>query len=531
MSALLNDQEHDSIMSARAQLAILLVAAGLIGLYTLLRYGGHWGEGDTSTFTRAIRSVADTGRIAPDDRFVYGSGYNYPSLVVFLMHLCRINLSDVQIYAAPLLVVWLVIPAWLAYREITGSTRGATLATAILIIQPELLFAVLRGTHEKFTRGMMLLCLFLLFRSLRIPHHPARFTALVITFYLMGYAIITSNNLMATSFTVAIGLALVLIWMVSRREQVTARLSKPTLTRLGYVVATLLVLAFLFIFYAYTPAHHSLLMMESIWERVLSMLLNVEAERTNPYTIMGNLWINPAVYMLVSLANWLLLGSTALLWMGQSFQWLLRGKGPATTHELLLWAFYGAFAFQGALSVGIDISGALAANLQHRIFPSFAMLAAPIAARAIIDWRPTNLRIGRLANAGLALVFGFLTIMSVLKATNEPMVSNKWLFYVPGELQAVAWSEEHLIYRTLWTEFDERIFAAVRVGNGASDIQLNIIPNLETNIVRDFLISDVTRWRSERTGDIIPIEADSLITYDNGQAQIYHLRPQTPYQP
>ena len=47
---------------------------------------------------------------------------------------------------------------------------------------------------------------------------------------------------------------------------------------------------------------------------------------------------------------------------------------------------------------------------------------------------------------------------------------------------------------------------------------------------RDRLVSEVTRLRSVRLGEPLPIEADSLRTYDNGQAQIYHLRPRTQYQ-
>jgi hypothetical protein len=48
---------------------------------------------------------------------------------------------------------------------------------------------------------------------------------------------------------------------------------------------------------------------------------------------------------------------------------------------------------------------------------------------------------------------------------------------------------------------------------------------------QDFLISGVTHSRSVRLAQPLPIEADSFLTYDNGQAQIYHRRPRTPYQP
>jgi hypothetical protein len=42
---------------------------------------------------------------------------------------------------------------------------------------------------------------------------------------------------------------------------------------------------------------------------------------------------------------------------------------------------------------------------------------------------------------------------------------------------------------------------------------------------RDLLVSSITRVRSQRLDADIPIKPDDLITYDNGSAQIYHLRP------
>src|SRR5262245_12346018 len=131
-------QEQDAFLPDRVDLTVLLTVAALIASYALLRYSGYWGEGDTSTFTRAIRSVMDTGRIAPEGYFLYGNGYGYPSLVVFLANICGLTLTDIQLYAAPLMMVWLVLPAWLAYRELTGTKHAATLATVILLIQPEL---------------------------------------------------------------------------------------------------------------------------------------------------------------------------------------------------------------------------------------------------------------------------------------------------------------------------------------------------------------------------------------------------------
>src|SRR5262245_48534055 len=116
MTTGLREKDQGEILPARVDVVILVTVAGLIASYALLRYSGYWGEGDTSTFSCAIRSVIDTGRIAPDGYFLYGNGYSYPSLVVFLVNVCGLSLGDMQIYAAPLMMVWLVLPAWLAYR-------------------------------------------------------------------------------------------------------------------------------------------------------------------------------------------------------------------------------------------------------------------------------------------------------------------------------------------------------------------------------------------------------------------------------
>jgi hypothetical protein len=438
----------------------------------------------------------------------------------------------VQLYGAPLLMVWIVFPAWLAYREFTGSAKGATLATVILLTQPELLFAILRGTHEKFTRGLMLLCLYLLICSLRSRQSPTRFVAFILAFYLSGYALITSNNLMATSFTVATGTALGLAWLITRRGSPASQPDNLTIRRLGYITITLFILSFVFLFYIYKPALSGFLLLESVWDRIQALLLSTGSEASNPYSVVYSLWVHPAVYLALSLADWLLLIASAVIWIKQGLNWLWKGKRPKGESELLLWVFYGAFAIQGALSIVADLSGALASNLQHRVFPSFALLAAPLVAKTLTEWRPRRAVVHRLGNASLWLGLGLIAVLSTLKATNEPLLSNKWLFYSPSEMQALDWAAGTLQERGLWLEYDERLFAAARIRNGASS--LLIYPDYWENMdpaTRNFLISDITRSRSLRLGLPLPIDADSLITYDNGQAQIYHQRPHTPYQP
>lgn len=526
---------HTGLRTAPPTLLLLLAFAFLVAIYAMLRYGAHWGEVDTATFSEAIYEVLHSGRLIPDtERYIYPNGYGYQALATFLVHTLGIEITPLQTYGALLLMPWLVLPAWLLYTELTGSRRGAALATLILLIQPEFLFPVLRGTHEKFTRGLMLMCLYLIVRSLRSRREPGRFAAYVLCFYLCAYALVTYNNLITTSFIFSIGLALILSWALLRWTH-DALEQRPGIQRLTYAVAGLIILSFIFTFYGYAPAQSNLFVLQSVFDRVVALLLNLAPESRNPYGVVLDGWINLPVYLLMSLANWLLLLLSAGLWFGQSWRFFRRREKPQSEQELLLWALYGAFAAVGALSIAVDISGAIASNLQHRVFPSFAMLAAPIIARKLQEMKidgtePAQQRTGRLARYGLCTAVGILAVLSVLKATNEPTLSNKWVFHTPAELSAVEWAEAYLPHHSVWTGYDERLTAAITIRDGGAPSTMDWDGYDVDAPVRDFIISDVTRSRSLRLERDLPVAADSFITFDNGQTQVFHLRPETPYQ-
>jgi hypothetical protein len=304
-----------------------------------------------------------------------------------------------------------------------------------------------------------------------------------------------------------------------------------TIQRLAYAAIISLSLAFIFTFYAYKPARHNLLVFQTIGERTAALALDVEANSANPYQAVNTGWISLRVYLMLSLANWLLLGMSALIWMWQSLTWLrhrqwLPGTKGHDESGLLLWAFYGAFAFVGAISVISDLSGALGSNLQHRLFPSFAMFAAPLVAK----WLAKVSYNKRYTQMILWGSIGILAILSTLKATNEPLFSNKWLFYTHAEMQALDWANIYLTEQRLWVEHDERLSTALSIRTGDAELNVSLDQAIVELGTRDFLISEITRRRSVRISTPLPIEADSLRIYDDGQAQIYHWRPRTPYQ-
>lgn len=531
----------DRLGSRAAWGIVALVAlASLMSVYVVARYRGHWGEGDTSVIIRTNRAVLDSASLVPPGTDVaYPNGYAYQAVVTFLVGASGLDLATLTMYGSALLMVWTIVPAWLLFRELTGTSRGALLATAILYIQPEYLFPILRGTHEKFTRGLMLLALYLLVRSLRSRDDPVRFSALVVAFYLCLYAIFSFNNLLATSFVAGLVATLVFSWLVTRVTGTSFAVIRPALRRLGYAALISLIFAYLLTFHAYPPAIHDVRVMQQVQERIAVVFLGApqpeaeaeaSAEITNPYVAINAGWISPSAYLLVSLANWLLLIVSGLIWASWTLLWLFRRRRPRWENEILLWALYAAFGLQGAASIIVDLSGSLAANLQHRMFPGFVMIAAPVAAQWIASWSMRSRPVRLLAPACLGVLFAILCVLSLFKATNEPLLSNKWVYYLPGEAAAMTWAERALPGRSVWTSFDERVRTGEQIRHGAQERPVLYDQFDVDEGTRDFMISDVTRAQAHRFGVPLPTEADSLITYDNGQAQIHHARPRSPFQ-
>ena len=506
--------------------AILL----LLGAYLLLRYGGQWGENDAATFALAIQAMLESGRLVPSS-YVYANGYAYQALSVFIIEVGGLTTAQFQQAIQVFLIAWIALPAWLLYRELTGSQRGATLATAILVVQPELLFPLMRGTHEKLTRGLLLLALYLFIKSLGPARPPARQASFRLAFYLVMFGMVAFNNLLAITLIAALWSALIgliaLRWWAHTSNPAEQAIER----RLVWVSLTSSGLALLYTFCLYPPAQSILLTFRDILSHLTSFVLNQEnaTPALDPYAYTAHAWISQPVYFLLSSANWILLGVSAAIWLWQSLKIVRRRSLAWPPGALLLWAFYGAFALQEVASIVIDFSGALAANLQVRAFPSFVLLGAPVVARALVGWRYLMPPFKPAAWASGMALLAVLAFFAVLKATNEPLVSNKWQFYLPAEMQALDRAGIILHDRPIWTESDERL----RVARFLRDPSAVKNEKLVTGIAaaRNVLVSDVILARAIRTGSFPPIEPDSLIVYDNGQAQLYHLRPRTPFEP
>lgn len=497
------------------------------GLFFIVRTGGRWAENDSAVFSYHIRTLTSQHHLVPDGVSAYPNGYAFQALSGFTLALTGLDVAQLQQLVYPLLAMIVVLPAWLLFREFCDSAYGATISTLLLCTQPEFLFVIIRSSHEKFTRVLMLICLLLFVRSFK-PRLKAGTIALYVTlFYLCAFALISSNSFLANSFFAAVAIALVLGWALHMQGRMSLE-SQQVLYRLFYVSLTSIGLVFLFMFYVYPPAGSNLVFLQDMWQRIAALFLEVDSVPNSPYAQVAAAWINLPVYFVLSSANWILLTSSFLIWLWQGWRWLWLAKAPATLPARLLWLLYCAFAFQGGLTVITDLGPGLAGNLQLRLFPSFAIVAVGMVGSTLAAWRP--LSYNRQHHAALTALIGCFTLFAALKATNEPLLSNKWMFYRDEELVAARWTDGHLRSATFWTEFDERIRAAYLTagedrGNRNSLGAFALRPEM-----RALMISDVTRLRARRLGRSLPVPYDAQRVYDNGAAELYRLRAVTPFQ-
>jgi hypothetical protein len=500
---------------------IILLFGLLVAGYYVLRYHGLWTENDTSTITRAIDSMREQAVLLPT-RFFYQHGFGYQVTSITLLFVTGLSTQTLQTILYPFLAAaGLILTSFVFFREVLHDHRVAALASMLLVFQPDILFVTLRGSHEKMTWPLMMLALAILYRSFG---QPLRKMAIYVgLFYLVVFAIDSTNVFFGSVFLVAVVLSMTLGFLLFRfwRNR-RPPLPRQDVQRLMYISLSGGILIFIFIVYIYPPALANLRLFRNILDQLSALLLSFEI-KAQPYGYISIGWINSQVYLILTIFTWLVIAASFLEWMRHGWK-MLKGDAAQGLVENLDWLLYTGFAIQIAISIMVDLSGALAANMQLRLFPSFTVVAIVLLVRSIKralaseQLRP-NLR--KIIMASGAVLSAWFALASILKATNEPSLSNKWTFYLPAEKAAIGWVDSHLQNTDIWTGVDERLATVFityyRIDSQAGNIYLfgKISPN--TRVV---LATDLDRLRAERLGvHLLPVSYwDQL--YDNGQAQI-----------
>lgn len=504
--------------------AALFAFALVIGAYFSFRYAGRWAEQDTSSLAISIRALLSEQTLASPTGRSYSSGYAFPAVSVFIIAFTGLDTTTLLQALYPLVSASLVLIAWPLYREMTGSGRGATMATLLLAIQPEFLFVVLRGSHERVLRALLFLSLLLLLRSFRHAEQTRRYGLYVFLFYLSVYGVVATNSFFGSSYVAALAIALIgsrtVSFLGGGLSEVTRRASR----RLLYIPLMCTLLVFTFNTYVYPSAGHGIGQLPDIFDKVTRLLLTTSARSAqdvaggyDPYAVVAQQWIDTRVYFLISLGTWLLIISSVVIWARTGLRWLARAGEPPTPGQWLMWTLYAAFLLQGVLAIAADRSGSLGGNLQYRSFPSFAMVATPLVASELVRWRPVGFR--RLLAVG---ALGLFALLAVFKSSVEPALSNGWTFYHPAEVAASRFLEARLRDNYYWADFDERIRTTQQLTMDAVANAVGIASGPPDS--RTFLVTDIIRLRAIRQGRPLPTVGGELRIYDNGTAQVYRTR-------
>ena len=497
------------------ELLPLLAFALVAGAYFVARYDGHWAESDSATMTQAIRSLVDTGHLDTGLTTAYSNGYGYQAVSALILAYTGLDPRVLQQLVYPLISALLVIPAWVLYRELTGSGRTAGLATLLLLLVPEYLFSISRSSHERLDRAFLFAAIWLLVRSIGQRQDPARFAIHLALTLVFAYSLVATNALFGMSFVLAMGTALAIAWIARRLVPTVRDAAADTGRLLGWTTAAAIVLTGMVILLVYPPILDSIRALSVIPGALADLVLN-GGTSADPYASVGAAWVSTGAFLVLSAANFVLLGTSGLVWIRMGWGWLRGGTTPSIG-TWMLWVLFAAFAFQGVAGIVSDRTGALQGNAQYRAFSVCATMAAPVVAYAIASRPRPRLRFV------LAGVVAFAAAAAFVKATLDPLASNRWLFFTDAEVQGQLWVDAHNRASATWIGRDDRLAAAYLLmvgppsyGNTWDDV----VPATTTRV---FLLSDPIRLQAQRQGTSLPAPTADVV-YDNGSVTIVRTR-------
>ena len=527
--------------AATVQAVWTVLLTGLaFGAYFVLRYQGYWSEIDTSVFLTATQRYTLAGSLTYPQPYLHGFAYiswisalsGFTGLPVALL---------VQVYLPMIGCVTVAFLAFAAFRQLLGSERLSAIAAGTLFLIPELVYTITRGNHEKVDISMILLALLALLHSFREATGQRRwgvFVGWALTFHVAVYTLLTSNTFFGSTFSAAMTLTLLGAFLILKRYPAGRGRQGPVAARLSFTVAICWALVALVMWYVYPSASTQLQTYKSLFSRLSALFLSFDTG-SNPYVRVSQEWASPLVYRLISSFRWVLFLGSAALWIIQLRRMLARLDRTPVRRVLLL-SLYGSFGMLLALSIPVDFLGlAEGSNLQVRLYTYFALFATPVfvagtvPALRLLNWR----RLGRGRRAlrwpGVAVrvtMLGF-AVVSLLKATVDPQVSNLWIFYRPQEVVAMTFFTNHATGQSLWIGPRERLTYAFALTKSAFTVNGDVFTNslgtpedklaLSSNVIRAHAVADQTPLPTILLGSRV---------YDNGEAQIYRRLPLLPFE-
>lgn len=512
------------------ELQSLLTILGLslaFGAYFVLRYGGHWGEVDSVAFAGMIARLPEDGHIIYAG--AYPHGYAYSVWAITLSYFTGLPVGELLRWYTPIIGnLFLGLFAFANFRRWLGSDRLGMMAASVLFLVPELVFTVSRGNHEKLTVTLTLLALLSLLRSFMEVQgrNWARFAAWLSVYYLLAFVLVSLNIFFGSSFIVVSTLAAILAWGLVRITPRRMKNFRNPIERLTLRVAASWLLVLLVMWYIYPLGGQNLSVLKTALAKLGVLALSLEPQ-SNPYTTGRTDWASVAAYRTISSFRWVLLVGSLISWLALIVP-TFRNLDRSTLPKVFLLALYGAAGLQMALAIPVDLIGLEeGANLQVRVYTYFVLFAAPLFAlglqRVLQRWP--------LLRAPVIIGITFFAACSLLKATLDPTVSNRWIFYHPAEVEAIqSWATRHA-NESLWIGPDTRLSDGYLMEHSLGLPNYNSLdmgaPSPQTYHALNSPIKQANDKAWGYTGSPLLLEQR---VYDNGIAQIYHRTPRTPLQ-
>jgi hypothetical protein len=358
------------------------------------------------------------------------------------------------------------------------------------------------------------------------------FAGWVSVYYLVAFTLASINVFFGSSFIVASTLVFVFGSLILRFAKAESEVLSGIWRRLLVLVSVSWLLVILVMWYVYPQAGSFLFLLKTVAEKLSVLFLSFNIE-SNPYQEVGYDWASAGLYSLISSFRWLLLLGSFGAWLLLLRQSLSR-MGTAPLHQLLLLAIYGAFGFQLAVGIPVDLTGlAAGSNLQVRLYTYFAVFAAPVFVLGLTNLlERLSLRLPRAPlRLGLSLAVAFFSVISLIKATLDPLVSNRWLFYSPIEVRAIQFWREQSATEPIWVGTSGRLSFAQQVQFPSEEVRDNLydIGPPDPGTVK-LVQTHLERQSAANWSLGLPTGLLGHQVYDNGQAQIVHRLPAGPFQ-
>ena len=164
-------------------------------------------------------------------------------------------------------------------------------------------------------------------------------------------------------------------------------------------------------------------------------------------------------------------------------------------------------------------------NLELRVFPVLMLFAVPMASITIVkitEFKGLNEGIKKSFKITFTFLVVIFVVSSLLKATNDPIVSNKWLFHSEQEKEGIEWVEHSLQGQSIWAGLDSRLLNVFRSYSTIETV--GTVKFTKPERAEYWLISDIIEKRASRIGRPLPPTTNLPVIYDSGNVRIYESR-------